>query len=185
MTFSVVGGRVLNADPGAGRVLGLLSVGALPRRLAFDFRDVFETGFSFDRAQGTLRLESGTAHTDDFLLESTAATLAIEGSSDLVRQEFDYRMTVRPGVSQALPVIGAIAAGPPGAAAGLALQGLLRDALGDATEARYSISGSWTDPVVERLEAPLASRSPTAPAAMEGELAGPPGPVSGAETDDP
>lgn len=158
MTFSVIDGRILNADPGAGRVLGLMSVGALPRRLALDFDDVFESGFGFDQANGTIRLDSGTAYTDDFVLESTAAQLSISGSSDLEAQEFDYRMSVRPGVSQALPVIGAIAAGPAGAAAGLALQGLLREALGDATEARYEITGPWSDPEVVRIpDAPPAA----------------------------
>ncbi len=156
MDFSITDGRVLDANPGAGRVLGLFSVAALPRRLALDFRDVFESGFNFDQAGATVNLESGVARTDDFTMESTAATLAIEGEADLVNQRFDYRMTVRPGVSQALPVIGALAAGPPGAAAGLALQGLLRDALGDATEARYNIVGPWSDPEVTRQQAPQA-----------------------------
>lgn len=152
MTFSVVDGRILNADPGAGRLLGLLSLGALPRRLALDFSDVFESGFAFDQANATVRLDSGTAYTDDFVLESTAAQLLVTGSSDLEAQAFDYTMTIKPGVSQALPVIGAIAAGPAGVAAGIALQELLREALGGAAEARYRITGSWSEPVVERME---------------------------------
>jgi uncharacterized protein YhdP len=163
MQFSVIDGRILNADPGAGRVLGLISIAALPRRLALDFRDVFESGFGFDQASGTVQLENGTARTNDFVLESTAATLAIVGESDLVNKTFNYEMSMRPGVSQALPVIGAIAAGPGGAAAGLALQGLLRQALGDATEARYQISGPWAEPEVTRIEVPSASPG-TAPA---------------------
>ena len=117
--FSVTDGTIRSADPGAGRMLGLMSVAALPRRLALDFRDVFGTGFSFDQASGTVRLENGHAHTDNTVLESTAATLSIVGSSDLVAKRFDYMMTVRPGVGQTLPVIGAIAGGPGGAAAGL------------------------------------------------------------------
>ena len=36
--------------------------------------------------------------------------------------------------------------------AGLALQALLRDALGEAAEARYTIRGPWTDPRVEPVE---------------------------------
>ncbi len=165
MSFSVIDGRILNADPGAGRVLGLLSVGALPRRLALDFSDVFSSGFGFDQASGTMSLESGTVYTDDFLIESTAAQLALVGSSDLETKVLDYQMTVRPGVSQALPVIGALAAGPAGAAAGLALQGLLRNALGDAAEARYEITGPWSDPSVVRLDnqgdgTPLPKSSP-------------------------
>lgn len=152
MQFNVIDGRILNADPGAGRVLGLISVAALPRRLALDFRDVFESGFGFDQAHGTVKLENGLARTNDFVLESTAATLSINGVSDLVGKTFDYEMSVRPGVSQALPVIGAIAGGPGGAAAGLALQGLLREALGDATEARYRITGPWSEPEVIRID---------------------------------
>lgn len=155
--FSVIGGNIRNADAGAGRIVGLLSVTALPRRLALDFRDVFGSGFSFDQAGGSVLLENGTAHTDNLVLESTAATMAIAGSSDLVNREFDYTLSVRPGVGQTLPVLGAIAGGPGGAAAGLALQGLLQKSLGEAAEARYSISGQWQDPVVERLNAPVAA----------------------------
>lgn len=147
--FSVVDGRILNADAGAGRVVGLLSLSALPRRLALDFRDVFGSGFNFDQATGTITLENGTAYTDDLVLESTAATMAISGSSDLVEQQYDYLMVVRPGVSQTLPALGAVIGGPGGAAAGLALQGLLRKSLGDATEAQYTISGPWSAPAVE------------------------------------
>jgi uncharacterized protein YhdP len=133
-------------------MLGLLSLTELPRRLAMDFRDVFDDGFSFDEATGTMQLENGNSYTNDLLLSSTAAEIAIIGSTDLVAQTFDYEFSVRPGVSKALPVIGAIAGGPAGAAAGLALQALLRDALGEATEAKYTIRGPWTNPLVEPVE---------------------------------
>ena len=84
------------------------------------------------------------------------ADINIVGSADLVEQTFDYEFVVRPGVSKTLPVIGAIAGGPVGAAAGLALQAILRDALGEAAEARYTIGGTWEDPVVEPVERPPA-----------------------------
>jgi len=99
-----------------------------------------------------MQLENGTSYTNDLLLKSTAAEISITGSTDLAAQTFDYEFAVRPGVSKTLPVIGAIAGGPVGAAAGLALQALLRDALGDAAEARYTIRGPWTDPLVEPVE---------------------------------
>ena len=108
-------------------------------------------GFYFDEARGTMKFENGTSYTDDLLLSSTAADITITSSTDLVAQTFDYEFAVRPGVSKTLPVIGAIAGGPVGAAAGLALQALLRDALGEATEARYTIRGPWTDPKVEPI----------------------------------
>jgi uncharacterized protein YhdP len=154
MDISVVQGNILTADPGAGRMLGLLSLTELPRRLAMDFRDVFDDGFSFDEAKGTMRFENGTSYTDDMLLSSTVADISIAGSTDLVEQTFDYEFVVRPGVSKTLPVIGAIAGGPVGAAAGIALQAILRDALGEAAEARYTIGGTWEEPLVEPVERP-------------------------------
>ena len=154
MDLSVIQGNILTADPGAGRMLGLLSMTELPRRLAMDFRDVFDEGFSFDEAKGTMRLENGTSYTDDLVLSSTAAEISIVGSTDLDAQTFDYEFAIRPGVSKTLPVIGAIAGGPAGAAAGLALQALLRDALGEAAEARYTIKGPWADPQVEPVDKP-------------------------------
>jgi len=159
MDLDITQGNILTADPGAGRLLGLLSLSELPRRLAMDFRDVFDEGFSFDEANGTMQLENGNSYTDDLTLSSTAATITIVGSTDLVEQTFDYEFIVRPGVSKALPVIGAIAGGPVGAAAGLALQALLRDSLGEAAEARYTIRGPWEDAEVEPVEKKSAKKS--------------------------
>ncbi|MGA9572793.1 MAG: AsmA-like C-terminal region-containing protein, partial [Lysobacterales bacterium] len=149
MDISVIQGNILTADSGAGRVLGLFSLSELPRRLSMDFRDVFDEGFSFDEAKGTMKLENGTSSTDDLTLSSTVAQITIVGSTDLVAKTFDYEFTVQPGVSKTLPVIGAIAGGPIGAAAGLALQAILRDALGEAAEAKYIIRGPWENPVIE------------------------------------
>ncbi len=160
MDLSVVQGSILNASPGAGRMLGLLSLSELPRRLAMDFRDVFGSGFNFDEARGSMRFENGTSFTDDLTLSSTAAELAITGNADMVKQTFDYELTVRPGVSKSFPVLGALAGGPVGAAAGLALQALLRKGLGDATEAKYAIHGPWSEPLVVRLDvAPAKDRA--------------------------
>lgn len=154
MDLSVVQGNIANAEPGAGRMLGLLSLSALPRRLSMDFRDVFGSGFSFDEAKGSMHFENGTSFADDLKLSSTTAEITITGSTDMVARTFDYEITVRPGVSKSFPMIGALAGGPVGAAAGLALQALLRDSLGDATEARYSIRGPWSAPIVKRLNVP-------------------------------
>ena len=150
--FSVVDGNITDASAGGGRLLGLLSIPALPKRLALDFRDVFDSGFSFDEATGTFEMRNGTASTDNVLLRSSAANISISGQTDLVERQYDQLLTIRPGVGNTLPIIGALAAGPGGAAAGLALQGLLHDELAEATQVRYAITGSWDDPVFEPVE---------------------------------
>jgi uncharacterized protein (TIGR02099 family) len=147
--FSVVQGNITDASAGTGRLIGLLSIQSLPKRLSLDFRDVFDAGFSFDEASGSFIMENGRASTDDVILESSAANISITGSTDLVGQQYDQLLTVKPGVGNTLPVIGAITGGPVGAAAGLALQGLLHEQLGDATQVQYTISGSWDEPVFE------------------------------------
>ncbi len=162
--FSVVDGNITNASAGSGRLLGLLSIQALPKRLSLDFRDVFDSGFSFDEAAGTFAMENGTATTDDMLLKSSAASISISGSTDLVEQQYDQLLTIKPGLGNTLPIIGALAGGPVGAAAGLALQGLLHKEIGEALQVQYTITGDWDDPVfeavkVERAEAELQRES--------------------------
>jgi uncharacterized protein (TIGR02099 family) len=147
--FSVTRGQITNATSGTGKLLGLLSIQSLPRRLSLDFRDVFDSGFGFETATGTFQMENGTATTSDVELTSSAARIRLSGSTDLVKQQYNQQMTVMPGVGNTLPVIGALAAGPGGAAAGLALQGLLHKQLGKATQVQYTIKGSWDEPVIE------------------------------------
>jgi uncharacterized protein (TIGR02099 family) len=150
--FSVVDGNITSASAGTGRLLGLLSVQALPRRLALDFRDVFDSGFSFSEAGGSFQLENGLARTEDVQLKSSAASISISGSTNLVEQRYDQLLTIRPGLGNTLPIIGALAAGPGGAAAGLALQGLLQESLGEATQVQYTITGDWADPQFEAVD---------------------------------
>jgi uncharacterized protein YhdP len=150
--FSVVGGNITSASAGTGRLLGLLSVQALPKRLALDFRDVFDAGFAFDEASGTFEMNNGMATTDNVVLRSSAADISVSGRTDLVAREYDQLLTIRPGVGNTLPIIGALAAGPGGAAAGLALQGLLQEQLSEATRVQYSVTGSWEDPKFEAVE---------------------------------
>ncbi len=151
MDFSITRGQITNASSGTGKVLGLLGIQSLPRRLSLDFRDVFDSGFGFETATGTFQMENGRATTDDLILTSSAARILLSGSTDLVNQQYNQQMTVMPGVGNTLPIIGALAAGPGGAAAGLALQGLLHEQLGKATQVQYTIKGSWDEPLIEPI----------------------------------
>lgn len=147
--FSVNTGVINNANSGSGRLLGLLSVQSLPKRLALDFRDVFDSGFVFDEATGSFTMLNGSARTDDVTLTSSAANISFSGTTDLVGRKYDQLITVRPGIGNTLPMIGAIAGGPGGAAAGLALQGLLHDELGEASQVQYTLKGAWDKPEIE------------------------------------
>ncbi len=95
VNFSVNTGVIRDASPGSGRLLGLLSVQALPRRLALDFRDVFDSGFSFDEATGSFTMLNGSARTENVTLTSSAANISFSGTTDLVERQYDQLITSR------------------------------------------------------------------------------------------
>lgn len=142
-------GRLLEVEPGAGRVLGLLSLAQLPRRLMLDFRDFFSKGFAFNEAGGTVRFANGTAHSDDMMIDGPAASIAIRGSANLRAQSFDQTIEVRPKAGNLLTVAGAIAGGPVGAAIGAAANAVLQRPLGQMTSRTYRVTGPWKEPKVE------------------------------------
>ena len=72
-------GQVLGVEPGGGRLLGLFSIAALPRRLGMDFSDVVEEGLAFDRVQGEFRLDRGSAFTCNLGLEGPVTDLGGRG----------------------------------------------------------------------------------------------------------
>lgn len=144
-------GTIPSASPGAGRVLGLVSLNSIPRRLRLDFSDVFSDGLGFDRINGDFVLTDGMAQTDNLKIEAPSAEIRISGLTDLGAQIYDQQVAVRPGLSATLPVIGALAGGPIGAAAGAALQQIFSGPLKGMSEIRYSVTGSWDEPQIEPM----------------------------------
>lgn len=156
LTLGFSDGLIPEARPGAGRLLGLVSVSTIPRRLLLDFRDVFAQGLKFDQIDGEFRIGDGIAATDGLRIDSPAAQITVSGSTDMIARQYDQHLLVEPGVGATLPVIGVIAGGPAGALAGLVLQTLFDRPLRGITEARYAVTGSWDSPVVELVEARVA-----------------------------
>ena len=144
----VTDGVIPEASPGAGRLLGLMSLNSIPRRLRLDFSDVFGEGLSFDRVAGHFELADGMATTDDVRIDAPAAEVRMRGTTDLKGRTYDQTLIVRPGVGSALPVLGALAGGPVGAAAGAALQQLFSRPLGGISQVRYSVTGDWQQPLI-------------------------------------
>ncbi len=152
LTLNIRDGRVLVFGPGAGRVFGLLSLQALPRRLTLDFSDLFKKGFTFDRISGTFDLEAGHAYTRDAVIEGPSARIDILGRTGLVTRDYDQSVTVTPKVTASLPVAGALVGGPLAGGVLFAFEKLFRPQIDEITRYRYTITGSWDDPNVQRLE---------------------------------
>lgn len=142
-------GQLEEVKPGAGRVFGLLSIAALPRRLSLDFRDVFSKGFGFDKIQGTFTLVDGDTFTCDLSLESPAADIGIVGRAGLVARDYEQTAVVSASFGNALPVAGALVAGPQVAAALLIFSQIFKKPLQEVSQVYYGIGGSWDEPIIE------------------------------------
>jgi uncharacterized protein (TIGR02099 family) len=144
-------GSMTDVKPGAGRVFGLLSVQALPRRLILDFRDVFKKGFFFDELKGDFRISAGEAFTDNLVLRSPAADIGIVGTVNLTERLYDQTAIVSAEVGNTLPVVGAIAAGPAIGAGLFVLKEIFKEPLRGIAQVQYRITGPWEEPAVDRV----------------------------------
>ena len=152
LELSVGQGTVPDVEPGAGRILGLLSLSQLPRRLALDFSDFLATGFSFNTIRGSFVLDGGSAYTEDLVIDSAAAEIRVRGRTGLAQQTYDQTIEVLPRTSGVLPVVGALAAGPAGAAIGAVAQAVLQRPMKEMTRVVYQVGGSWDAPQIEVVE---------------------------------
>ena len=160
-------GSLVDVDPGAGRMIGLMSISALPRRLALDFRDVFNRGLVFDQIAADFVVIDGNAYTDNLKLTGPVAEIGMVGRTGL--RDRDYRqqavVTAEPG--KVLPTVGGLLGGllcvavlpgcarllggPAVAAALLIFTRIFKEPLKGIGRASYCVTGSWQAPTVERL----------------------------------
>ena len=144
-------GNITEVEAGAGRLLGLFSLYALPRRLALDFRDTFKAGFQFDEINGNIEFREGNAYTENLHTKSPVAQIMVKGRTGYVAQDFDQKVIVTPKVSGTLPVAGGLLFGLEVGAAIILLDTLLGDEINKATSREYHVTGSWDEPVITQI----------------------------------
>jgi uncharacterized protein (TIGR02099 family) len=144
-------GSLPELDPGAGRVVGLLSIAALPRRLALDFRDVFSPGFVFDEISGDFTVIDGDAYTDNLKMAGPGAEIGVIGRTGLRDRDYQQQAVVTAEPGNVLPTVGALVAGPTVGAAWWLFMRIFRKPLQGIGRASYCVTGTWDDPQVERL----------------------------------
>ena len=147
-------GQVTGLSPGAGRVLGLASIAALPRRLALDFSDLTDKGLAFDTIRGDFDLSDGNANTDNVLLKGPAAEIGLIGRVGLKNRDYDQTAVVTAAVGGPLsiPVASAFLAGPVVGAAVLLFTQVFKQPLKGLARGYYRITGAWDNPTVERIK---------------------------------
>jgi uncharacterized protein YhdP len=152
VNIKVERGSLLEVNPGAGRIFGLLSVQALPRRLTLDFSDLFSKGFSFDRLIGEFNIKDGQAQTDKLLVDGPSAFVETTGTINLAQKTYDQTAKVIPNITGNLPIAIGVLATPAAGAAAWLIEKLLRKPVGKITQVTYHLTGSWENPNVQPVE---------------------------------
>ena len=144
-------GRFLKMDPGAGKLLSILSLQSLPKRVTLDFNDVFSEGFQFDSINGNALVQDGVIDTQDFHIDGSSAKVTLKGSVDMNKETQNLRVRVLPTIGDSVSLIGVIAINPPvGIGLGIANK-LFGNPLDKLVSFEYNVSGTWTDPNVAKV----------------------------------
>jgi len=167
--IGVGAGRFTRIEPGLGKLIGVLSLQALPRRVSLDFRDVFSEGFAFDEINGNVRITNGVMATSNLKLAGPAAKVEISGETDLAKETQRLSVRVQPALSSSVsagaallflanPIVGAVVG-----AGSLLAQTIMHDPIEKIFSYEYAVSGSWSDPIVTRNASATASAPPQLP----------------------
>ncbi len=171
-------GLVKAVKPGAGRVLGLLNIYALPRRLLFNFRDVVDKGLGFDHVKGDFALSKGQAITHNLSIVGPSLHMDVDGRIGLEAEDFDEIVTVYPDISTSVTLGALLLGGPVAGGIALLAQQLVGKALDTLTKLSYHVTGSWDNPQVVRVNeehqvqhraAPITKPQDAKPAVHDGK----------------
>ncbi len=146
-------GQFIKLNPGVGKLLGILSLQSLPRRLTLDFRDIFSEGLAFDEMIGSVKVNRGIATTENYRIQGPAVRILMSGEVDLNAETQKLRVKVFPSMSDSLSVVGALIGGPIAGIASFLVQKAFKDPLDQLAAYEYSITGTWSDPHVSKVEA--------------------------------
>ncbi|WP_319241127.1 YhdP family protein [uncultured Propionivibrio sp.] len=142
-------GQFLKIDPGAGKLVSLISLQSLPRRITLDFRDIFSEGLAFDAITAKLAVSRGVMSTDRLQIDSTAARIVMRGEVDLKHETQRLNVNVQPEIGSTAALGIALVHPVVGVATYLAHK-VLQNPLNQMFGFDYLVTGTWADPKVEK-----------------------------------
>ena len=149
--LTVESGQFLKADPGLAKLLGVLSLQALPRRLTLDFRDIFSQGFAFDFIRGDVAVSHGVAATNNLQMKGASAAVLMDGSADIARETQNLKVVVVPEIDAGTAALVATVINPAIGLGTFLAQYFLSKPLSEAATQEFRIEGTWSDPKITKI----------------------------------
>ena len=155
--MNVESGQFLKQDPGAAKLLGVLSLQALPRLLKLDFHDVFSEGLAFDGITANAMIERGVVRTDNLKMHGVAATVLMKGSADIANESTNLHVVVIPEFNLGTgPLVYGLAVNPVIGLGGFLAQLFLRAPVMRALTYQMQVTGPWKSPTITKIDTPAA-----------------------------
>jgi uncharacterized protein (TIGR02099 family) len=154
INMKVEKGQFLKQDPGAAKLLGVLSLQALPRLLKLDFHDVFSDGLAFDGLTANAAISGGIVKTENLKMHGVAATVLMDGTADIANETTNLHVVVIPEVNLGTaPLVYALAVNPVIGLGSFLAQLFLSAPVMKALTYHMQVTGPWKAPVVTKLDA--------------------------------
>jgi uncharacterized protein YhdP len=144
-------GKFLKMDPGAGKLLSVLSLQDLPKHIALGFTDVFSEGFQFDNINGNASIKDGIINSQDFRIYGSSAKVTMKGDVNLNDETQNLQVRILPTLGDSVSLIGAFAISPAVGIGSLIVNKVLGNPLDKLASFEYNVTGSWRDPDVVRV----------------------------------
>ena len=157
-TLAAKSGQFLKAEPGVGKLLGLISLQSLPKRITLDFRDIFSEGFAFDDISATVKMDLGEMKTDDFFMRGSAAGVIMQGTADTRTETQNLKVRVIPSLAETIAIAGGLAGGPIVGVGAYILQKILQNPFDKIFAYEYTVTGKWDDPIVTKITTPQSDK---------------------------
>lgn len=145
-------GEILKIEPGAAKLLTLLSLQSLTRYLRLDFRDFYSKGFNFDSIIGSTNMNNGLMRLNDLTMVGSGATVVMKGDINVRNETENLHILVLPDINATGASIALAIANPIAGIGSFLAQLIFKDPLSKLFSFEYSVTGTWSDPVVKKLE---------------------------------
>jgi uncharacterized protein YhdP len=153
IAMTVEDGQFLKQDPGAAKLLGVLSLQMLPRILKLDFHDVFSEGLAFDGITANAMITRGVVRTDNLKMHGVAATVLMDGTADIANESTNLHVVVIPEFNLGTgPLVYGLAVNPVIGLGGFLAQLFLRAPVMKALTYHMQVTGPWKSPNIVKLD---------------------------------
>lgn len=136
---------------GLGRMLNVLSVGAMVSHMRSDFKDMPNNGLWFNHLNGHWAIRQGVAATQDLSLVGQVVRMQGQGSVDLAHHQLDMNLALTPQMTNSLPLVAGVVGGPIAGVAAWIANKMFGQQVDQLSASMVHVSGAWAHPHVKKL----------------------------------